>query len=538
MYVPRSIKKRFAELGALEFYGCAEADEVDGIESVVDPWVEGLWPALRKAMAMATGVAAPAADGVSQIADGVASVDMAEAPPLPDCRVHLMWEEDAAQQQAVVEAETAATAGPSAQELAYRDAGGQYSPENPFWARVRGARYLTAEVAEKRVVHLELDISGSGLSYSPGDSVGVLVPNNAVLVDALLSRLKVDPAAVFSVQPRQGSAGAAHGGTDKLLPHLRWPCTVRHAFLHGVDLNSPPRKSLLRLLAEHCSEAGDRKALLVLCGREGKGAYAKLVEGQPNLLQLLHRYPSCCPPLDALLDLLPALAPRMYSITTAPQAYPDQVHVAFTVVDVQTEWGRKKGVATTFLESAVKPLLQQQGEQTGTMLAVFHRGGGAFHPPQDVSKPWIMIGPGTGVAPFRGFLQSRRAVIKAGTAPSAPAWLFFGCRRSDEDYLYKEELEEFVSDGTLTKLEVAFSREQERKVYVQHMMRKHGKALFDMIEDDGYVFVCGDGAAMAKDVHSCLQDIVVEHGGVDAKEAGEQLMHMTQQGRYVRDVWS
>lgn len=326
---------------------------------------------------------------------------------------------------------------------------------------------------------------------------------------------------------------------DKLLPHLGCPCTVRQAFTAGVDVTSAPRKSLLRLLAEHCGDAGEKAALLQLCSPAGKEQYAQLVAGQPSLLQLLGRYQSCTPPLASLLDLLPALAPRMYSITTAPQRHPNQVQVAFSVVDFKTEFGQKQGVATTYLEAACQPLLVGGACAAPLRLPVFLRSGGAFHPPADLSKPWIMIGPGTGVAPFRGFLQQRQAALKGAAGGSvAPAWLFFGCRKRDEDYLYREDWAEFVQDGTLTKLEVAFSREQDKKVYVQHLMKRHGQALFDMMEEEGYVFVCGDGAAMAKDVHACLQDIIVRHGDLDAKEATEQLAAMTRSGRYVRDIWS
>lgn len=309
----------------------------------------------------------------------------------------------------------------------------------------------------------------------------------------------------------------------------------------GVDLTSPPRKSLLQLLATHCTDDRDATALRTLA--TARDAYAELLTSRPTLLQLLERHPSCSPPLDALLDALPALAPRMYSIACAPVGdCVQQLHVAFSVVESRRPNGMvSRGVATGYLEARCRPLLSiaPSSDHHPVLLPVHHRTGGAFALPHDLSVPWIMIGPGTGVAPFRGFLQARRDALRAAPASThAPAWLFFGCRRQEEDYLYREDLEAFQRDGTLTQLHVAFSRAGPDKVYVQHLMRKHAAALFALLEEEAYVFVCGDGAGMAKDVHTTLAEIIVSQGGVDAAEAEAQLSTMAKIGRYVRDIWS
>lgn len=311
----------------------------------------------------------------------------------------------------------------------------------------------------------------------------------------------------------------------------------------GVDLTSPPRKSLLQLLASHCTDDADAAALRALAS--SRDAYATLLQQRPTLLQLLDRFSSCAPPLDALLDALPALAPRMYSIACAPVgACEQQVHVAFSVVEsVQQDGTVARGVATGYLETSLAPLLGATNvaaspqQHAMPLLPVHLRSGGAFAPPSDLSVPWIMIGPGTGVAPFRGFLQARRDALRT-CSTAAPAWLFFGCRRQEEDYLYRDDLEEFARDGTLSQLQVAFSRAGPSKVYVQHLMRKHAAALFALLEEDAYVFVCGDGAGMAKDVHAALAEIISDQGGVDAAEAEAQLRAMAKAGRYVRDIWS
>eukprot|EP00884_Botryococcus_braunii_P018195 jgi/Botrbrau1/5059/Bobra.37_1s0024.1 len=313
---------------------------------------------------------------------------------------------------------------------------------------------------------MEVSVAGSGMRYLPGDSLGVLPSNDPSLVDQLLQRLGQDGEAVFSVIPADEGAPGSTGpqGADskgsRLLPNLGWPCTLRHALLYGCDLTSIPRKSLLRILAEHCTAAGEKRELLKLCSRGGKEAYdSEVRDGRPSLLDLLLRFPSCQPPLPALLDALPPLMPRMYSISSSPLLFPDVIHVAFSVVRYNTAAGERQGVCTSWLEGLARPMLD--GKPAGPKavhIPVFLRRGGAFGLPASLAAPLLMIGPGTGVAPFRGFLQHRRELSRGGGGDKpGQAALFFGCRRRDEDYLYGAEFEELRADRTLSKLEVAFS---------------------------------------------------------------------------------
>ena len=390
----------------LQFYPFGEADEVDGIEEGLEKWLDGLWPALRKAVQPAGAAAAPeaaaappAAAGAAQAAGGGEDGELKGVPPLARCRVRLEWQEGGA-----AEVVRAAEAGaPSQAELARRDPAGVYSAEAPFWAPLHDARYLTTELSGPdrqvrwlagrtfaaagttaascvgwkkssllfaaaaaasvaacapsvsveppsspgpalalllQVLHLELNIFSSGMQYAPGDSIGVLPQNDPALVAALLERLGLEGDAVFSVVPAGkgqavaviGAAAAANGGAahdssrEHLLPHLGAPCSVRAALSRGVDLTGPPRKSLLRLLAEHCGEATERRRLLHLCSRDGREEYATdMLAGRPSLLQLLRQFPSCRPPLDALLDALPPLAARMYSLSCSPLECPGKV---------------------------------------------------------------------------------------------------------------------------------------------------------------------------------------------------------------------
>ena len=544
MKVPRDTRRALLAMGAEEFMEAREADEVDGLEATVDPWLAGLLEPLKRAAGPSPAAEPPRASpsGGAERLGAEAQEHKTEAvcdpegvPPLPPARALV-----------ALGPRPAGTAGsdpcwPSEEALAFRHPEGAYSSSEPFLARVVEAQRLSATASDREVVHLELDVEGSGLRPQPGDAFGVLPPNPPEEVSRLLARLcgggsglgasPCDPppreAFISAVEPADGAA--AGGGA--FMAHMGWPCSVRHCLTHCLDITSPPRKTLLRFLAEHAADAVERRDMLVLCSPGGRKDYRTWLESEgPALSDVLQRFASCKPPLGALLARLPAQLPRMYSLSCAPEAHPDRLHCAFSVV--RPGPGRRRaGLATAWLSDLTE----------GARIPVHLRSGGAFSPPEDLTKPIVLVGPGTGVAPFRGFLQRRRHALAARAAAAGAgdsvlsageAWLFFGCRRPEEDYLYREDLEGFEGDGTLSRLEVAFSREQAEKVYVQHRMLEHKEALRRLIfEEAGYVFVCGDGAGMAKDVHATLAEI--------AGDAGEaSLKALTAQGRYVRDIWS
>lgn len=309
------------------------------------------------------------------------------------------------------------------------------------------------------------------------------------------------------------------------------------------------RKSLLRVLGEHCSSDSDRQRLLHLSSSGGRSDYATHIKaGQPSLLALFHQFPSCKPPLAALLDCLPPLAPRMYSVSCSPLASPHRVQVAFSVVRYDTPAGVRHGVATNWLQKLCQPMLEGKQQAAGgrVRLPLYLRRGGSFGLPvhtdtglPNLAAPMLMIGPGTGVAPFRGFLRQRQRLAEQHDGPVAPAWLYFGCRQEHEDFLYQEDLKAFEADGTLSKLRVAFSRAQSSKVYVQDLLKQDAQHVFDLLQHPAvHVYVCGDGASMAKDVQNTLVGILESAGGLSAGDASAFLAAMTKQQRYIRDIWS
>ena len=547
MTVPRSFTMAMEKAGAKAFYPRGEADETLGLYEYCENWQENLWEPLRAASERApalakdptggvvpvekpaTPVEKPATPASAPAAASTESADLVGVPALPACRTAVTWRTDAV---------TLATYPVGSDSSVPPSGADHFTHEEPYLAKVAKCEVMTNLESDRRVLHVEFDTGGAkGLDFEPGDSVGVLPTNDAATVDALTSRLGLDPAAVFELVWAEGQAPSADCGAP--LRHVRCPASVKDALTHAVDVTSQPRKSLLRVLAEACTDAGERRDLLTLCSKGGRDEYkARCGDECPSLLDLLRSHPSCKPGWAELLDALQPLQPRMYSITSAPEAHGGVPAVAFSVVKFATPSGaQREGVATNWLDRGVSA--------ENFRVPLYVKKSTHFKPPTDVSHPVIMIGPGTGVAPFRGFLERRRAMIKAAgvntpESKPGPAWLFFGCRRADEDYLYRDDLQSFHADGTLTELVTAFSRESHQKVYVQHKIAERAAEVAAVASaKDARVFVCGDGAHMAKDVHAALVDAIANHvDGMDAKQANDMLTAMTKEGRYVRDIWS
>ena len=533
MAVPRQFSQTMDNLGAKCFAKRGECDDTLGLYEQVDAWTSTFWSHLEVARANShklregetigedADAATEAAKGGSEPPQAAAPPKKVEGvPPLPICRSEVQWLPKTTE----VVAHRVAP-GP--------DSEGAYTVSSPYMATIHKREVLTNLKSDRRVLHMEFDLGSSGISYKPGDSIGIVPQNDAELVRAIVDRLGLDEAAIFTLNWKKGDTNehATHP-----LPHIHTPCTVKSVFTNYIDITGCPRKSLLRVLAEHCGNAEEKDALLHLSSRGGRAEYETQIRAQsPTLLTLLNNYPSCCPPLAELLDALSPLAPRLYSITCAPEVAPTTPSVAFSVVRFQVPSGEHRlGVATNWLDEI------SVDDKCEHKVPVYIKPSLKFGLPEDSSAPLVMIGPGTGVAPFRGFLQSRRAKAQKGGRLSE-AMLFFGCRKADEDFLYEADWKSFTADGSLTKLVCAFSRETAEKVYVQHKIEEHATEVARLISEGAYVMVCGDGAHMAKDVHAALVRVVAQAGvcGVsDVKAAEALLADFTKSGRYVRDIWS
>jgi sulfite reductase (NADPH) flavoprotein alpha-component len=382
--------------------------------------------------------------------------------------------------------------GPAEAETAPR-----YSRSNPFPARLVTNRRLNAAGSAKDVRHLEIALAGSGLSYEAGDALAVVPRNDPARVDELLRLLGVPAETAVTVT-----------GVGEL--------PLAEALHTRLEITRIPKP-----LLEHVARTTGDSTLLAVTSPDANGALSRFLHGR-EIVDLLLAHPGARPDPQAFVGFLRRLPPRLYSISSSPKAHPGQVHLTVGTVRYESLGRARAGVCSTFLADRVGP---------ETPVPVFVHVNRAFRPPAP-DRPLVMVGPGTGIAPFRAFLQERRAVGATGKN-----WLFFGDQRSSTDFLYREELEGFQNDGTLHRLDLAWSRDGAEKVYVQDRMRSHGAELFRWLEDGGAFCVCGDAARMAKDVDAALHAIIAEAGGRTPDEAAEYVRKLQSEKRYLRDVY-
>ncbi|MGE4436344.1 molybdopterin-dependent oxidoreductase [Achromobacter sp.] len=369
------------------------------------------------------------------------------------------------------------------------------SRTRPAPARLIGNQRLNAS-GDKDTRALALDIAGTGLDYEAGDALGVWPVNCPELVEELLAQAGLSGDAVASV-PGVGDMPLARA----LSAHYEI---------------ARPAPATLALIAEHARDSGLRQLL----AEERRADLRQWLWGK-QLADVLHAFPVALP-AQAWLDALKRMQPRLYSIASSPKAHPDAVHLTVSAVRYDNGRRQRKGVSSTFLAD-------RAGEAD---VPVFVQQASHFRPPRQGDTPMIMVGPGTGVAPFRAFLQERRARGDRGRN-----WLFFGERHAASDFYYRDELQTLRDDGLLTRLDLAFSRDQAAKVYVQDRMREQGARLWAWLADGAHFYVCGDAGRMARDVDAMLRQVVAEHGGMDADAAAAYVARMAADKRYVRDVY-
>jgi len=367
------------------------------------------------------------------------------------------------------------------------------SRDNPVAATFVSRTLLNKRGSEKETWHIDFDLSGAGLDYVVGDSFGIFAKNDLGLVDQIIALL-----------------GASHTTAVR-------GKTLREVLIEDVSL-SPAPDSLFELLSYLTGGAEREKARALAQGEDPDGDAATL-----DVMAVLQKFPKVRPHPEAFIEALEPLQPRLYSISSSHNATPGKL--SLTVDCVRYVVGKRKrlGLASTFLAERINP---------GDAVKVYVQKAHAFGLPQDAKTPIIMIGPGTGVAPFRAFLLDRRA-----TGATGKNWLFFGHQRSDCDFFYRDELNAMKTSGLLTRLSLAWSRDGEKKFYVQDRMREVGRELWSWLADGANVYICGDAKRMAKDVERALVDIVAQFGARSTDEAIAFVGDLKKKGRFQQDVY-
>ena len=370
-----------------------------------------------------------------------------------------------------------------------------YHRDNPFYAPLIDKRVLTAEVSSKSTLHLSFSLAGSDLTYEAGDALAVVPSNDPALVADILKAAHLIGDEVVDI-PKLGTR------------------PIGEALAHILQITRLSRK-----LVDAYAKAGDLALLKGLLQPEQQ-THLDTYLSDRGLIDLLTEHTNVINSAQQLADLLPKLAPRLYSISSSPKAHAGEVHATVAVVRYRAHNRERGGVCST--------LFADRTDLHGT-LPVYIQHNKKFRLPIDPAAPIIMIGPGTGIAPFRGFLHERCA-----TSATGRNWLFFGDRSAATDFLYRDELDQMLASGHLTRLDTAFSRDQAHKIYVQDRMLEHGAEFFAWLEQGATIYVCGDASRMAKDVDVALHQLIARHGNTDA-ETYVQTLHDTK--RYHRDVY-
>ncbi|MFE4894749.1 assimilatory sulfite reductase (NADPH) flavoprotein subunit [Peribacillus butanolivorans] len=374
-----------------------------------------------------------------------------------------------------------------------------YSRTNPFKAEVMENINLNGRGSNKETHHIELSLEGSGFTFEPGDTLGIYPQNDSILVDMLLKEINWDPEEIVKVN-KQGD--------------LR---KLRESLISNFEI-TVLTKSLLEQAAQ-LSGNEDLKALLSAGNEEKLKEYR---EGR-DLLDFVRDFGSWGESAQEFVSILRKIPARLYSIANSLSAYPDEVHLTVGAVRYDSHGRERKGVCSILCAERLQP---------GDTLPVYIQHNQNFKQPKNPDTPIIMVGPGTGIAPFRSFIQEREEIEANGKT-----WLFFGDQHFVTDFLYQTEWQKWLKTSVLTKMDVAFSRDADEKVYVQHRMLEHSRELYEWLQEGAAVYICGDEKNMAHDVHNTLIEIIEKEGQMSHADAQDYLEEMQQNKRYQRDVY-
>ncbi|HTL52029.1 MAG TPA: sulfite reductase subunit alpha [Planctomycetota bacterium] len=378
-----------------------------------------------------------------------------------------------------------------------------YTKDNPLPAKLLENRVLNKDGSSKDTRHLVIDIAGSGMTYKVGDSLGVFAANRPQIVEEVIELL------------------GATGNEPVTPPRLTAPISLRDALTTKLSLGGPTKKILETLAARTIDDR--EKAQLGALLAPGADELRETFLGQREYIDLLEEFPGARLTAQEFVDHLRRLMPRLYSIASSPVPHPGQVHLTVAPVRYESNGGRRYGVCSTFLADRVT--------RRKTLIPVFVAES-HFGLPVDPSRDIIMVGPGTGIAPFRAFVQERVATQAPGRN-----WLFFGDQHEATDYLYGDEWKRLLAEGRMARIDLAFSRDQAQKIYVQDRMREAAAELWRWLQGGAHFYVCGDAHRMAKDVDAALHEIVATQGGMEPAQAADYVKQLRKDRRYQRDVY-
>ncbi|KAG1934715.1 P450 (cytochrome) oxidoreductase b isoform X1 [Pimephales promelas] len=490
------VDKRLAELGAQRIFDLGMGDDDGNLEEDFVSWREQFWPAVCEHF----GVEATGEES---------SIRQYELKVHSDLNMNKVY------------------TGELGRLKSFENQKPPFDSKNPFLAPVTVNRKLN-KGGERHLMHLELDITGSKIRYESGDHVAVYPINDTAIVNRIGEILGVDLDIVISLNNLDEESNKKHP--------FPCPTTYRTALTHYLDITNTPRTNVLYEMAQYATDPKDQENMRKMASSspEGKALYQSWVlDSSRNILAILEDLPSLRPPIDHLCELLPRLQARYYSIASSSKVHPNSVHICAVVVEYETKTGRvNKGVATNWLKNKMPT---DNGHKATVPMYIRKS---QFRLPFKATNPVIMIGPGTGIAPFIGFVQERGWLKEQGKEVGETE-LYFGCRRKNEDFLYQEELEGFEKTGVLTALNVAFSRDQAQKVYVQHLLKNNKEGLWKRIHtDNAHIYICGDARNMARDVQNAFYEIAEELGGMSRAQAVDYIKKLMTKGRYSQDVWS
>ena len=376
----------------------------------------------------------------------------------------------------------------------------KYTRNQPYQSRVLTNFRMTGPESEKETIHIELELE-EGMTYTPGDAVGIVPTNREAQVDDVLEAL-------------------GFTGTERGLDHYKNEIDLHDALTRHLGIGKLARGSVnlyIKLFGENVPQG-----LKALQGQENRAAAEEYVWGR-EFVDLVREFPGAITDPQQLFNVLQRRTPRMYSIASSQLAHPGEVHTTVRVIKYHAHGLDREGVCSGHLGDRAP---------VGGTMPIFLHENNAFRLPENPDAPVIMIGPGTGIAPFRAFLEERQAKGEKG-----PNWLFFGEQRRVSDFLYEQQFNAMLADGTLTRLHTAFSRDTGKKVYVQDRMQENWKDLYDWLEQGAFFYVCGDASRMAKDVELALLDCVAKGSNGTLDHAQEYLADMKKAKRYQRDVY-